>query len=118
MNQPDTLTVRGYVHARLGQEDEARRMLARLDEPSASRAVSSFHKAAIYVGLGEHDRALDLLEQAAEERAWQMRLLKVDPPGPQAGAASPDGTPLRNRGPVPAYTLRTEPRPFPDREPR
>lgn len=79
MNQPNALTVRGYVHARLGRQDEARRMVARLDELSSSRPVSSFAEAVIRVGLGEYDRALDLLERAVDERTWQVRMLKVEP---------------------------------------
>ncbi len=79
VSQPDALTIRGYVYARLGQPDEARRALARLEELSNDRPVSSFHKAVISIGLGEYDRALDLLEQAAEERTWHLAILKVEP---------------------------------------
>jgi TolB-like protein/Tfp pilus assembly protein PilF len=78
-SHPDALTVRGYVLARLGQQEDARRILARLGELSASRPVSTFPDAVIRVGLGEYDRALGLLERAVEERAWQVRLLKVEP---------------------------------------
>jgi len=37
------------------------------------------NKAAIYAALGDHDQALDLLEQAAEQPTWQLRLLKATP---------------------------------------
>ncbi|MDQ3697992.1 MAG: hypothetical protein M3373_08220 [Gemmatimonadota bacterium] len=40
---------------------------------------SSFFPAIIHLGLGETERALDLLEQAAAERNWHLRLLKVEP---------------------------------------
>jgi hypothetical protein len=33
------------------------------------RYVSPYHFAYLYTGLGEHDRAIDLLEQAVEERS-------------------------------------------------
>jgi hypothetical protein len=33
----------------------------------------------IYVGLGEYDRALDLIEQAVRDRDWQVRMLPVEP---------------------------------------
>lgn len=29
--------------------------------------------------LGKYDRELDLLAKAVEERAWQVRILKVEP---------------------------------------
>jgi hypothetical protein len=31
------------------------------------------------VALGEHDAALDLLEAAYDARAWEVRLLPVEP---------------------------------------
>ncbi len=79
VNQPDVLTIRGYLHARLEQPDEARRVLARLELLSQDRTANSFGKALIHIGLGEHDRALNLLEQAAEERTWHLGMLKVEP---------------------------------------
>ena len=36
-------------------------------------------KAQIYLGLGEQDRALDLLEQAADVRATELVWLRVRP---------------------------------------
>lgn len=80
MRRPDAQTIRGVVYARMGRHEDARQMLARLDELlSDQQPVSPFHKAAIHVALGEHDRAIELLQQAAEEPTWQMRLLKVSP---------------------------------------
>jgi TolB-like protein/Tfp pilus assembly protein PilF len=77
--QPDALGVRGVVHARAGRPGEARRMLARLDELAAERRVPAFPRAAIHIHLGEHDRALHLLEQAVAERSWHVRMLKMEP---------------------------------------
>lgn len=80
MTRPDAQTVRGVIYARIGRLDEARRMLETLDKlQNEGRPVSAFHKAAIYAALGDHDHALDLLEQAAEQPTWQLRLLKVTP---------------------------------------
>jgi TolB-like protein/Tfp pilus assembly protein PilF len=76
--QLNTVTIRGYVLARLGQRAGARRSLARLDSLYSDRPLS-FSKAVIHTGLGELDRALGLLEQGVEERAWQMQLLGVEP---------------------------------------
>lgn len=79
MQHPDAIAIRGYVYGRMGRPDEARRMIRMLDELPGEMAVSPFQKAVVWVGLGEHETALDLLERAAEEPSWHMRLLKVEP---------------------------------------
>ena len=45
------------------------RCCGRLEELSRERYVSPYHMAYVYTGLGEHERAMDLLERAYEERA-------------------------------------------------
>lgn len=52
------------AHAAAGQTDEARRMLASLNEQSRSRFVSPYHRALVHLQLGESEEALDLLEQS------------------------------------------------------
>lgn len=47
---PDALAVRGYVHARMGQTEDARADLAEL---ATIRRATSFHRAVVHVGLGE-----------------------------------------------------------------
>ena len=44
-------------------------MLLQLEELSRQRYVPPYHMAYVYTGLGEHDTAIDALEQAYEERA-------------------------------------------------
>jgi eukaryotic-like serine/threonine-protein kinase len=75
----NTLAIRGVVFALAGREGDARQTLARLDELGAEQPVSAFHRAAIHVSLGEHDVALDLLEEGARERASYLDLLGVEP---------------------------------------
>ncbi len=76
---PNTKALLGYSYAASGRRAEARQILDALDELSKEQYVSAFHKAAIHTGLGEKDQALELLEQAYEERVGMMRLLKVEP---------------------------------------
>jgi eukaryotic-like serine/threonine-protein kinase len=59
----------GEALGMVGRMEEARELLRRLDELSTQRYVSPYHMAYIYTGLGEHERALDFLERAYEERA-------------------------------------------------
>jgi TolB-like protein/Tfp pilus assembly protein PilF len=72
-------TLRGYIHGRTGRRPEARKELDRLKLLSREQHVSPWHFAIVHLGLGEHDRTLDLLEEAYRHRAWQLRLLRVEP---------------------------------------
>ncbi len=59
----------GQAYARVGRPADARAILGRLEELSRDRYVSPYHMAYVHTGLGEHERALDWLERAYEERA-------------------------------------------------
>jgi TolB-like protein/Tfp pilus assembly protein PilF len=77
---PYSLAMLGQAYARNGQEDEAQKVLARLNEDAKSRYVAPYAFAVFYLGLGEKERALDELERAYE-RGDTNRLfgIKVDP---------------------------------------
>ena len=51
-----------------GRTDEARDVLRQLEERSRTSFVSPYTFAYVYTGLGESDRAIDLLERAVRER--------------------------------------------------
>lgn len=74
-----TLAIRGYIYGRTGRPDEARQMLTLLSDDTGGRPVDDMQRAVVHVGLGEHGRALDLLERGLEGPSWHMRLLKVEP---------------------------------------
>jgi serine/threonine-protein kinase len=59
----------GQAFALVGRTEEARGVLRQLEELSTQRYVSPYHMAYVYTGLGEHERALDWLERAYEQRA-------------------------------------------------
>jgi serine/threonine-protein kinase len=59
----------GQAYGRVGQTEQARAILRELEELAKTRYVSPYHPAYVHTGLGEHERALDLLEQAYEQRA-------------------------------------------------
>ncbi|MGI8743127.1 MAG: TPR end-of-group domain-containing protein [Bryobacteraceae bacterium] len=69
----------GHAYAISGHRAEARQALQKLDDLAKRRYVSNFPRALIYAGLGENDRALELLERAFQERSSGMVKLKVDP---------------------------------------
>lgn len=62
-----------------GRETEARRLAARMEADSESRYVSAGEIALVYIGLGEHDRAFELMFRAVEERSVCLVLTDVDP---------------------------------------
>ena len=59
----------GQAYAISGRTEDARAMLRKLEELSRQRQVAPYHMAYVYTGLGEHEKALDALEQALEERS-------------------------------------------------
>jgi serine/threonine-protein kinase len=59
----------GQAFARVGRIEGAREVLRRLEALSEQRYVSPYHMAYVYTGLGEHDRAMDCLERAYQQRS-------------------------------------------------
>ena len=86
------LAALGHAYGTAHEHDAARKVLAQLGELSQTRYISSYEIALIHLALGEHDRALDLLDVAVEERSgWLPYLLndvRLDPVRPTARFAS------------------------------
>jgi len=63
-----------FVYARAGRRDEARILARRLESEARSRGVP-WGPAQLYAALGETNRALDIVDAAAEERRpeWNFR---------------------------------------------
>ncbi|HEX9421762.1 MAG TPA: tetratricopeptide repeat protein [Pyrinomonadaceae bacterium] len=74
-----TIALLGNVYALAGRHDEARKLLGQLEELSKRKYVPPFFIAAIYIGLGEKDRAFEWLEKAYQERHPHLVNLKVQP---------------------------------------
>jgi Predicted integral membrane protein len=58
----------GYACAAEGDRAKAEQILQHLEELSKQRYVSPANRAAVYLGLGEKEKALDWLEKAYEDR--------------------------------------------------
>jgi len=69
----------GWIYGRAGYRSQALEMLRQLAVMSQRRRLSPFYPAVVYIGLGDRDRALELLRQAARERSQDLVFLKVDP---------------------------------------
>jgi TolB-like protein/Flp pilus assembly protein TadD len=69
----------GYAHATAGRRSEARKILQRLKGMAKERHVSAAYAAAIHLGLSDLGTALDLAEEACQERSGFLTRLRVEP---------------------------------------
>lgn len=69
----------GYLHGKLGQRDEANRLLQELDTLAQGRHLPPLEKALIHLGLGNKEQTFVWLEKACEERFASLIYLMVDP---------------------------------------
>jgi tetratricopeptide (TPR) repeat protein len=73
------LALLGHAYGVSGQRDEAKKAMADLQKMAQVRYVPPHEFAAIHLGLGEHQKALDLLEKAFQEHSGLMVYLKLEP---------------------------------------
>ena len=66
----------GQALGMAGKTEQARDVVRQLEEMSRERYVSPYHMAYPFVGLGDLERAMDLLEQAYQERAGAIYGIK------------------------------------------
>ena len=69
----------GAAYAAAGRHQDARAALARLSQMAEHSYVSPYHRALIYVQLGERDEALRLLREAYELKDAWVAWLGVEP---------------------------------------
>jgi TolB-like protein/Flp pilus assembly protein TadD len=67
-----------HVLAVAGRKEDAEKLLVELNDLSQRRYVSAYDLALIHTGLGENDRAFELLEKAYQERSSALSWLRVD----------------------------------------
>ena len=79
-DDPFVLALLGQAYAKVGQRDEALKILARLPQLAAHRYVPSYSFAILHMALGEKDKAIEWLERSYDQRAGlDLIFLKVDP---------------------------------------
>jgi adenylate cyclase len=66
----------GQAYALAGRVEQARNVLGQLEERARAGYVAPYHFVFVYTGLGEHDRAMDLLERAFAERGGAIYGIK------------------------------------------
>src|SRR5437870_1166566 len=77
---PYSLGILGQAYARNGQNEEARKILARLNEQGNARRVAPYAMALVYLGLGDKERAIDELDRGYRDGETNyLFVIKVDP---------------------------------------
>ena len=69
----------GFLHAHLGDRQEAIRVAERLEAKAKQRYTPAISIALVYAGLGDHDRAFQWLDQAYDERSNRLAYLGREP---------------------------------------
>ena len=69
----------GYSYAISGRTEQARKMLAELNEQMKQSYVSPYNFAVIHAGLGEKDKAFAYLEKEYLEGTYYLNYLQLDP---------------------------------------
>lgn len=75
----DILTGLGHTYGLAGRRAPARQVLRELLALDRRKHVPPVDLAFVYVGLGEKQRALAMLERAYRERSWQLAFIRVEP---------------------------------------
>jgi serine/threonine-protein kinase len=76
---PNDRAILGYAYGRTGRPSDARQVLGKLDELRQQGRNVSMLLALVHHGLSEDQRALDLLEAAAEERPTSLTDIASEP---------------------------------------
>jgi|KBSMisStandDraft_5_1062788.scaffolds.fasta_scaffold50752_2 TolB-like protein/Flp pilus assembly protein TadD len=92
------LSLRGYLHAKLGQVDEARELLGILEEVSRSRYMPPYAMALVHAGLGEPEAVFEWLDRAYAVHDAHLMFLAVDPKWDSYRVAPRFGTLLQRCG--------------------
>ena len=77
--RPELLANLGHVAAVSGRKEDARKVIAELEEISKGEYVPSYFTALIHIGLYEKEQALEFLEKGYREYDLNLMCLGVDP---------------------------------------
>jgi TolB-like protein/Tfp pilus assembly protein PilF len=79
-DDPFVLALLGQAYAKVGQRDEALKILVQLPQIAAHRYVPSYSFALLHMTLGDKDKAIEWLERSYHDGAGlDIIFLKVDP---------------------------------------
>jgi TolB-like protein/Tfp pilus assembly protein PilF len=79
-DDPYPLGLLGHLYGTLGRKDEAQQILERLREARKQRYVQAYCLAAVYLGLGDRNEALNWLDESYRERdGFSLQSIRIDP---------------------------------------
>jgi TolB-like protein/Tfp pilus assembly protein PilF len=79
-DDPFALALLGQAYARSGQRDDAKKILARLNEEEKSRYVAAYGIAVVFLGMADKNRAMEELARAYRENDGNdIYNIRVDP---------------------------------------
>lgn len=78
-SSPRIISALSFAYAKAGRKDEAQKAIADLEDASRKSYVSPFSLAIAEVGIGNDEKAIDLLEKAFDERSDAMAILNIHP---------------------------------------
>ena len=77
-NNPFAMGELGYAYAKAGKKDEAMKIANQFVELSKKGYTLSVQTALVYAGLGENDKAIELLEKGYTEQDSYIGYLKIN----------------------------------------
>ncbi len=79
-DDPGLLGLIAQAYAKLGERDEARKILDQMQQLATRRYVPAYGFALVHMALGEKDNALEWLERSYHDRdGFEIAFIKVDP---------------------------------------
>jgi len=69
----------GHALGLAGEYDLAKQMADYYEEAAKTAYLPQMQRAFIHIGLGEHDKAIDLLEEAYVQKSWFLIFMGVEP---------------------------------------
>jgi DNA-binding winged helix-turn-helix (wHTH) protein/Flp pilus assembly protein TadD len=79
IDDSEILSLLGQAYGLAGRIEDAQSILNKLDLLSLIQYVSPMHLASVYTGLGDKDKAVDLIESAIDERDIEVFQLGITP---------------------------------------
>ena len=77
---PVPLGMLGRLYAAQGRKDDAQKILQQLRQRREQHYVAAYSLALVYLGMGDHNEALNWLEQGFQERdGFNIGPIRVDP---------------------------------------
>jgi TolB-like protein/DNA-binding winged helix-turn-helix (wHTH) protein/Flp pilus assembly protein TadD len=77
-DDPGAIVSLAHAYLAVGKRAEAEKILRDLERKSKSADVSPYTMATLYAGLGDKDRAFELLDKAYSERSFDISSLQAD----------------------------------------